>query len=93
MTRLRKLGYSLLPVMQYGKQTNGVCVPQRGSDNNIIGAHDMILDSLNGPRGRITTEVKLRSIQGEAHLEKMRGWTRSDCNKVWKAAVKESPGA
>ena len=92
LTRLRKLGYALLPVLQYGKQTNGVCVPQRDENNVIIGAHDMLLDSLNGPRGRITAEVKLRSIHSEGHLERVRGWVRSDCNKVWKAAVKESPG-
>ena len=93
MTRLRQQGYAVLPVRQYGRQTNGVVVPQRGSASTIIvGSHDMILDCTTGPRGRISAEVKLRRVRDQVHLEKVRKLARKDCNTVWDAAVSETPG-
>ena len=92
MTRLRQQGYAVLPVRQYGRQTNGVVVPQRGSASTIIvGSHDMILDCTTGPRGRISAEVKLRRVRDQVHLEKVRKLARKDCNTVWDAAVSETP--
>ena len=44
--RLQKLGYAILPLMQYGKQTEGICVPQCDQHSETISSHDMILDSL-----------------------------------------------
>ena len=45
-TRLQKLGYAILPLMQYGKQTKGICVPQCDQHSETISSHDMMLDSL-----------------------------------------------
>jgi hypothetical protein len=93
MTRLRKQGYAVLPVVQYGRQTSGVLVPQRGqATSSIVGAHDMILDCTEGPKGRISTELKLRRVRDAAHLERVRVLVHGDCDTVWDAAVSESPG-
>jgi hypothetical protein len=92
VTRLRRAFYSIMPVRQYGRQTHGVVVPQRGQDSSIIGAHDMILDSLIGPKGRISTEVKLRYTRDDHHLEYVRKKVHTDCNLTWHAAILESPG-
>lgn len=93
MTRLRLQGYALLPACQYGRQTNGVEVPQRGSAiTSIVGSHDVILDCTAGPRGRISAEVKLRRARDQAHLEKVRKLVHQDCNTVWDAVVSETPG-
>ena len=92
MTRLRKAFYCIMPVRQYGRQTHGVVVPQRGQDSTIVGAHDIILDSMTGPKGRISTEVKLRHTRDDHHLEHVRKKVRRDCNVVWHAATSESPG-
>ncbi len=95
MTRLRKQGFAILPVLQYGRQTNGVQVPQHGkgkASSSIVGAHDMILDCTEGPKGRISTEVKLRRVRDEEHLGKVREFVHGDCNAFWDAAVSESPG-
>ena len=32
-------------------------------------------------------EIKLRTVDGEDHLQKVRKWVRTDCNKVLKAVL------